>query len=127
MDKISKNLEIKTPLSNGQKDKLLSQISEAKFIIEAEEESLRQHKEEAKGKMQEQEDIISSCIATYRRGYESKMVECYATYDKDEVTFTNVQTGEIEEQRPITEAEQLQLSEHRIDAEQLIRADSKNN
>jgi hypothetical protein len=120
MEKLTRNIEIKTALTNEQKDDLLKQISEARLIIEDETEALKQHKDDVKDKCETQDDIISTCIATWRKGYTSKVIECSATYILGEATFTD-KDGVIVEQRPMNESEQMMLSENRIDAEDIIR------
>jgi len=86
---------------------------------------LKEKSKAVSGEIGEQESLISSILSKYHNGFEVKNVECKATYLDGEVTFTDALTGEIVEQRAMTEEEQLQLSEGRIDAEDIIRQASK--
>jgi coenzyme F420-reducing hydrogenase alpha subunit len=126
MTKLTRNIEIKTPLTNEQKEEMLKKISEARQIIEDETEALKEHRDDVKTKVETQDDIISQCISTYRKGYTSKVMECSATYILGEATFTD-KDGVIVEQRPMTDSEQMMLSENRIDAESIIRQDNEEN
>lgn len=128
MKQLTTNIEVKTSLNPEKKDSLLKQISDAYKIIGENNLSLMAHKEAMtllKEANEKESEKVASIIAIYDKGYESKMVECVAKYEKGEATFTDVHTGEVVEQRAITEEEQLRLSGKSIDAEQIIRQASK--
>ncbi len=122
MQKITLNHPVKTPLTPEQKDNLLKECTEADALITKVNEELDAHKETVKGIIKEQDMKISSAYAVYRKGYTTKLVECTVTYKDGEVTFVDKE-GVIVDQRAITEEEQLMLSENRVDAEVIIRAD----
>lgn len=118
---ITRNIEIKTPLTPDQIKDILQKVSEAHLEIERQQEELKIARESCKSECERQDEIISQCLARYRRGYDVKTCECFAKYENGEATFTDAKTGEIVEQRAISEEEQLQLSSNRIDAEDIIR------
>jgi CHASE3 domain sensor protein len=125
---ISRNVEIKTPLTLDKKDELLRKISDAYKVIAEKDSEIESHKDFIKD-LKEQIDAevskVKLVIAVYDKGFESRMVECVAEYKDGRAKFTDVHTGEIVEDREMTEAEQLQLSNGWIDAENIIRADNE--
>lgn len=123
-ENLTQRIEVKTPLTADEKDDLLKQISDARQIIEEQTEDLKIHRETVKDTCDTQDDIISKCVGIYRKGYNSKIVECEVRYSDGNATFTDIITGEIVEQRPMTETEQLRLTSKFIDAENIIREDS---
>lgn len=128
MTKLTRNIEIKKKFSNPDKLELLKQIAEHDEAINEKQMELSDLQDKAKAIKEyigTKHEEISSLCSKYRLGYESTWTECVATYNDGIATFTDEKTGEIVEQRPMTEAEQLQLSENRVDAEDIIRAASK--
>jgi hypothetical protein len=123
-ENLTQRIEIKKPLTADEKDNLLKKISDARSIIETETDELKIHRESVKDTCDAQDDIITNCVEVYRKGYNSKLAECSVKYKDNEATFTDMATGEIVDQRPMTEAEQLRLTSNFIDAEKIIRADS---
>ena len=123
---LTQRIEVKKPLTADEKDELLKQISDAREMIEEQTEDLKIHRESVKDICDAQDDIISKCVELYRKGYNSKMVECEVKYSDGETTFFDVNSGEIVEQRPMTETEQLRLTSKFVDAENIIREDSDN-
>ncbi len=127
MEKLTRNIEVKKQFTDEQKIEILKQISDADALIAGKNLDLVTLKEQTaaiKESIEQQYDIMSTLCANYRRGYVSRIVECEARYIDGEATFTDIKTGEIVEQRPITEAEQLQLNGNRVDAEDIIRQDN---
>jgi hypothetical protein len=125
-ENLTQRIEIKKPLTADEKDDLLKKISDAREVIEDETDRLKIHKDDSKEICDTQNDIITNCIDVYRKGYTSKLAECSVKYNDGEATFTDMATGEIVEQRPMTEAEQLRLTSNFIDAEKIIRDSTKN-
>lgn len=121
--KITRNIEVKHKFTKDEKLAILQQITDANKIVlqkNLEVADLKDRVKKLNEEIGEQYDIISNLCVKSDAGYESKMVECSASYHGIEVTFTDI-NGEIVEQREMTAEEQLQLSEHRIDAENIIR------
>lgn len=127
MTKLTRNIEIKKKYSNADKLELLKQIAEHDEAINEKQMELSDLQDKAKAIKEyiaTKHEEISSLCSKYRLGYESTWTECSVVYEKGEAIFTDA-NGEIVEQRPMTEAEQLQLTENRVDAEDVIRAASK--
>lgn len=128
MEKIYQSVPIKKKITNEERLILLGQIVEANKIVKVQVELLEDYKEKIKGInkiIDEQHGIMSQCATDSEQDFVIKNIECYVTYHKGIATFTNTKTGEVEEERPITEEEQLALSENRVDAESIIRQASK--
>lgn len=70
-----------------------------------------------------QEGILHSCAEKLRSGYEMRPVEADVKYEKGIVKYVDRDTGEILEERPVTQDEQLMFSGKRTDAEDIIRRD----
>ena len=82
---------------------------------------MQKSSEEIKAEIAEQEGIMNKCAEKLRSGYEMRSRQCNVTYDKNIVKYIDKETGEVLEERPMTEDEQLRLTGQRIDAEQIIR------
>jgi hypothetical protein len=72
-----------------------------------------------------QEGILHSCAEKLRSGYEMRQKETRVEYSNGIVAYVDKTTGEILEQREMTEDEQLRLTGTRIDAEDIIRESSE--
>lgn len=81
-------------------------------------------KDDFKERIIQQDDIIHRNAQILRDGFEMRPVECSVEYAYGRVKFTDVATGDIIEERDMTEDEQMRMSENRIDAEQIIRQSS---
>ncbi len=82
-----------------------------------------------KSQVAEQESILADCASKISKGYEMTSIHCYVVYGSDgkTATFTNKETGEVVEERELTEEEQMWLTSQWKGAEEIIRADSKEN
>ena len=124
LERITRNVEIKRQFTDEEKIALLKQIADADLIITQKTLELKDITADYKEQIEEQRDIISSCSAKARQGFEIKNVECSAIYKDGEATFIDKE-GVIVESRPMTEEEQLMLSNGRISAEDIIRESSR--
>jgi hypothetical protein len=122
---ITKTVQIRKPLTNEQKDNLLKEISDAQLIIDERNEALKAFRDTIKEIIEQQSDIIEMSLANYRAGSLPENVECSITYLDGKAKFVDIKTGEVVDEHEITEAEQLMLSENRVDAEDIIRQASK--
>jgi hypothetical protein len=130
MRNITKTIQIKVPFTDAQIKELLQQISDADVVISEKNDELADLKEQEKAlkeQIEGQHDIMSQLCAQYRLGSTLRNVECNVSYDKGIAKYTDVETGEVVDEHPITESEQLFLNEGKIirDAEDLIREDTK--
>lgn len=128
MEKITKVIQVKKPLSPETKDDLLKDMVIAKKEVEELELDLADLKEKEKEKKEQisaQQSNILSLIGQYQVGYTMENVECSVSYEGNVVKFTDIKTGEIVDKHELSDEEQLQLSENRTDMEDIIREDSQ--
>ena len=118
-------IEVKYKYTDNELLGFSRELCEAYNIITAKELELKQFSSAIKEEKEIQEDIIADRAFKINAGYEMKPVQCTVKYDNGIVTFTNKENGEIMEQRPITEEEQLRLNSNWVDAEKVIRDDSE--
>jgi hypothetical protein len=129
VEKITKTIQVKRPLTPEAKDNLLKEMSSSKKEVEELELMLADLKEKEKEKKEQisaQQSNILSLIGQYEVGYTIENSECLVSYEGNVVKYTDVNTGKIVDEHKLSNEEQLQLSEHRIDAEDIIRADNEN-
>lgn len=125
---LTKNVEIKKKFTPTDKLEILDQISEIDKSISEKQFALANLQEQVKELKEGIAGLfgnIGDLCKKYQLGYESKWTECVVTYADGLATFTDAKTGEVVDQREITEEEQLSLSSNRIDAENIIRQASK--
>ena len=88
--------------------------------LEAEAAAFKETKKLLEGEMSSIQMELHDHAKKFRDGYEEVKMDCFVSYNGNEVTFTD-KDGVIVEQREMTEAEQLKLSGKLIDAEDVIR------
>ena len=123
MNKMTINIQQKRKVTEKEKSGLLSEIVEADEIITNLTIELKEYTADKKEAIEELRLIIGRCCRLARDGFEEETHECEASYVDGVAKFTDIHSGEVVEERPMTEKEQLALSEHIIDAEQIIRGD----
>jgi hypothetical protein len=102
-------------------------MARAEATISEKADQLKSVATSIKAEIAEQEAILHKCAEKLRSGYEMKEHDSYVDYDVPGVVrFIDKDTGEVLEERPLTESEQLKLSGKItdgkiIDAEQVIR------
>lgn len=129
MKEFTKTIQIKVSLTDAEKLELLQQITDADAVIKEkglEVEDLNEAEKVLKEDIKEQREIMSALCNENKMGYRMKNVNCSVTYSKNIATYTDVETGEVVDEHPLTSEEQLQLSQNRRDVEDLIREDTKN-
>ena len=124
-DPMTQFIEKKRPYSDQEIMKYSYEMAEAMEVIENKILEQKEFDKKIKDEIAGQEVIMSDCAARIRQGVEIIPVECTVTYAEKVVTFTEKNTGEIVEQREMTEEEQLRLTDKWVDAERIIREDSK--
>jgi hypothetical protein len=129
MKNITKTIQIKVPLTDAEKLEILSQITEADTVIKVksfELDDLKEQEKVLKEAIEDQREIMSSLCTENKMGYKMKNVDCTVTYLKGIAKYIDVATGEVVDEHPMTESEQLILSENKVirDAEDIIREDS---
>lgn len=122
-------IEVKKPYISEQLLEFGKNMADAINTINERRVELKNYSDEIKGQIAVQEDILADNASKIHKGYEMSSVQCVVTYSEDgkSATFTDKETGEIVEQRDLTEEEQLRLSSQWKDAEQIIRKDNEVN
>jgi len=126
-ESITTNIQTKRPISNKEKGELLAQIVESDKIITDLTMELKEYTADKKDSIEQERLNISRCCQLARDGFENVMHECTVDYANNISKFTDIHTGEVVEEHPTTEEEQLHLSTKWKDAEEIIREDTKEN
>ncbi len=126
MDGLTKTLWQRHTFTDKERLQLASQMAQAEAVIRAKKDELKSISDSIKADISAQEAIMHSCGEKLRSGFAEVPKQCDVSYVKGIVKYIDKDTGEILEERPMTEAEQLELSDHREDAENLIRRDRQN-
>ena len=123
---------VKKPFTDEQKIELGKQMADAEERLsaksdelDAEADAFKETKKRLEGEMSAIQMELHDHASMFRQGYESVQAECFVTYDGTIVKFTDKTTGEVVEEREMTEAEQLRLSGKMVDAENVIREASQ--
>jgi hypothetical protein len=119
---------VKKPLTPEQKIELGQKMADADERLSAKSDELeaitdtfKETRKQLEGEMSAIQDELHAHATSFRRGYEELRRECVATYEGTKVSFADKDTGEIVEEREMTEAEQMRLSGNMVDAEDIIR------
>ena len=96
-------------------------LSEKSDELADEAEAFKDTRKRLEGEMTAIQSELHDHAKLFRQGYEEIRKECVATYEGTKVTFADKDTGEIVEEREMTEAEQMRLSGNMVDAEDIIR------
>jgi hypothetical protein len=121
------NIQAKRPISQREKNELLIKIVESDAIITDLVMELKEYTTAKKESIEQERMNISRCCQLARDGFENVTHECTVDYANNITKFTDIHTGEIVEEHPTTEEEQLRLNGKWKDAEEIIREDGKNN
>jgi hypothetical protein len=121
--------EAKKEYTDAEKIEFGKMMADAIQKINEKAAELKEFSTAIKSQVAEQETILAECAAKISKGYEMDSIMCYVVYGSDgkTATFTNKETGEVVEERELTEEEQLWLTSQWKDAEEVIREDSKEN
>ncbi len=122
---ITETIWVKHTLTGDEIVALAQNMARAESSISEKADQLKSVTTTIKAEIATQEGILHNCAEKLRSGYEMRPRDCIVTYDKNIATYTDKETGEILESRPMTQDEQMRLSGKRIDAEQIIRESSK--
>jgi hypothetical protein len=120
------NIQAKRPISDKEKQELLAKIVESDKIITDLTIELKDYTADKKEAIESERTNISRCCQLARDGFEMMTHECTVDYANNITKFTDIHTGEIVEEHPTTEEEQLRLNGKWVDAETVIREDTAN-
>ena len=121
------NIQAKRPISDKEKNELLAKIVESDKIVTDLIIELKDYTAAKKESIEQERLNISRCCQLARDGFENVTHECTVDYSEGMTKFTDIHSGEIVEEHKTTEEEQLRLSDKVVDAEDIIREDSKEN
>lgn len=89
--------------------------------LDAEADAFKETRKRLEGEMSAIQLELHDHAKMFRRGYEEIRKECTVKYDGNRAMFYDKDTGELVEDRELTEAEQMRLSGKAVDAEDVIR------
>ena len=121
MDSLVETIWVKHVLTGDEVMELAQKMARAEANINEKGDQLKSVSTAIKAEIVTQEGILHNCAEKLRSGYEMRPKEVDVNYDKGIVKYVDKGTGEILEERPMTQDEQLRLSGARIDAEDTIR------
>jgi len=121
MENLTQTKHIRHTFTDTESLVISRKMAEAAAAINEKIDELKSVSTSIKADIAVQEGILHSCAEKVRSGYEIRPVECDVKYDEGTAKFTDKATGEVVEERPMTQDEQMRLTEHRIDAEVVIR------
>ncbi len=126
-DPMTHIVEVKRAYRENEILEFARSMAEAVSVISEIEAELKEYTTAKKADIAEQGDVIHSNADKINANCEMTSVPCNVTYNGKIVTFTNKDTGEIVEERELTEEEQLRLASQWKDAEEVIREDTEKN
>ncbi len=121
MDNLTQTIYVKYTFTDKEFLALSRKMASAEAAIGERMDELKSVSTTIKADIATQEGILHSCAEKLRSGYEMRPTECDVKYDKGIAKFVNKSTSEVVEERPMTQDEQLRLSERWVDAETVIR------
>ncbi len=121
VDELTHTLYVRHTFDDKELLGLSRKMAGAESKIREKQDSLKSVSSAIKAEIDESMAVLHNCAEKLRSGYEMRPRECLVTYDKNIIKYADKETGEILEEKPMTEDEQLRLAGHRVDAEDVIR------
>ncbi len=118
MSSLRETIWIKHMLTNDEVVELAQKMAMAESSINEKADQLKSVSTTIKAEIATQEGILHSCAEKLRSGYEMRPREADVTYEKGLVKYVDKDTGEILEERPMTQDEQLRLNSVGADKEE---------
>jgi len=119
---------IKKPFTSEQKIELGRQMADAderlsgkEAELGAETEAYKDRKKKLESEMITIQSELHEHARKFRDGFDDVHIECTVKYEGNRKLSYDKDSGELVEDRELTEAEQMRLSGKAIDAEQVIR------
>ena len=126
-ESITTNIQVKRPISSKEKNELLTKIVESDAIITDLVIELKEYTTAKKESIEQERMNISRCCQLARDGFENVTHECTVKYEDGMTQFTDIHSGEMVEEHKTTDEEQLHMTDKWVDAETVIREDTKEN
>ena len=121
MDNLTETIWLKHVFSGDEIFALAQKMARAEANINEKSDQLKSVSIAIKAEIATQEGILHSSAEKLRSGYEMRPTEADVKYEKGIVKYVDKETGEIIEERPMTQEEQLRLSPAWVDAEKVIQ------
>lgn len=125
---LTQTIWVKKPYSPEQKIELGRQMADAderlakkEGELDAETDAFKETRKQLEGEMSAIQLELRNHARMFRQGYEEVKKDCLVKYDGTRAMFYDKDSGELVEDREMTEAEQLRLSGKAVDAEDVIR------
>jgi hypothetical protein len=118
---LTQTIYVKYTFTDKESLDLSRKMARAEAAINEKMDELKSVSTTIKADIAVQEGILHSCAEKLRSGYEMRPREAELKYEKGVVKFIDKETGEVLEERPMTQDEQLGLTSKRTDAETIIR------
>ena len=126
-ESITTNIQVKRPINAKEKQELLAKIVESDQIIRDLTIELKEYTKSKKEAIEVELTTISQCCQLARDGFENVTHECTVKYEGGNTQFMDIRSGEVVDEHPTTDEEQLRLNDKWVDAENIIRDSSKDN
>lgn len=125
MDSLTETIWTKHTFTGEEVMDLGQKMARAEATISEKADQLKSVSTSIKAEIATHEGVLHTCAEKLRSGYEMRPKDVDLEYEKGIVKYVDKETGEIIEERPMTQEEQLRLSGKRIDAEDIIREASE--
>lgn len=125
MENLSQTIWVKHIFSEEELMELAQKMARSEAIISEKTDNLKSVTTAIKAEITAEEGVLHSCAERLRSGYEMRTRECDVNYEKGVVKYVDKETGEILEERPMTQEEQMRLTATVQDAEDIIREASE--
>ena len=126
MENLSETIWVKHVFESEEVLELGQKMARAESVISEKADQLKSVTTAIKAEIAQHEAVLHTCTEKLRSGYEMRPKEVDIQYESGIVKYVDKDTGEIIEERPMTQDEQLRMTGTRIDAEDIIREASEN-
>lgn len=106
----TKTIYVKHEFTQEEMLALSAQMARAEAEISEKADELKSVSSTIKADIAIQEGILHKCAEKLRSGYEMRLKEATVKYESGIVKYLDKDTGEILEERPMSQEEQMQLS-----------------
>lgn len=125
MKELTETIYTKHVFTDKEQLELARKMARAEAVISEKTDELKSATTTIKADIAIQEGILHSSSEKLRSGYEMRQREALVVYKDGIAKFLDKETGELLEERPLSEDEQLRLTGKRVDAEKLVRQDEE--
>ena len=123
MNNLTRTVWVKHLFTGEEIIELGQKMARSEAIMSEKADTLKSVSTAIKAEIASEEGVLHSCAERLRSGYEMRPKDCTLEYGKGIVKYIDKGTGEILEERPMTQEEQMALTSTVTDAEDIIRKD----